>query len=204
MRILIIILFSFSFIFAEAIDQKKLEKIENFLSTMTTLEAEMSMDITNGTNSKEQYTGKIWLDRKSQSMRINYGNSSMVAKNGTIRICQKNTEPQEYVTDSTPAGLLLKPSISFKEDGIIVKSLTEIHATSKKYGTNEDEIYLLWVLSVSFNSPAGPIPVTLYFRAEPVMLLMRWTIQDPNGSITNVHLNPEKTSMSIIIDSKIF
>ncbi|MCX7343908.1 MAG: hypothetical protein NT128_07175 [Proteobacteria bacterium] len=190
MRILVIILFSFNFIFAEPIDQKKLEKIENFLSTMTTLESEMSMDITNGTNSKEEYTGKIWLDRKSQSMRINYGSSSMVAKNGTIRICQENAEPQEYVTDSTPAGLLLKPSISFKEDGIIVKSLTEIDG--------------LWVLSVSYNSPAGPIPVTLYFRAEPVMLLMGWTIQNPNGSITDVHLNPEKTHMSISIDSKIF
>ncbi len=189
MRILVTILFSFSFIFAEPIDQKKLEKIENFLSAMTTLESEMSMDITNG-DSKKEHTGKIWLDRKSQSMRINYGNSSMVAKNGTIRICQENTEPQEYVTDSTPAGLLLKPSISFKEDGIIVKSLIELNG--------------LWVLSVSYDSPAGTIPVTLYFRPEPVMLLMGWTIQNPNGSITNVHLNPEKTHMSIPIDSKIF
>lgn len=190
MRILIIFLFSFSFIFSEPVDQKKVEIVENFLSTLTTLEAEISMDITYGKDSTEQYNGKIWLDRKGQLMRINYGNSSMVAKNGSLRICQENAEPQEYVTDSTPAGLLLKPSVSFKEDGITVKSLTEIDG--------------LWALNVSYDSPAGQIPITLYFRPKPVMLLMGWTIQNPNGSITNVHLNPEKTHMAINIDSKIF
>ncbi len=173
-----------------SIDSAKLKSIEDFLSSMSTLEADMIMDIDSGNNAAEHYEGKIWLDRKNKLLRINYGKNIMVACEGTLVIQQENERPQEFPADDTPAGILLRPSIDFESDGITVKSLTQV----------ED----LWQLCLSYDSPAGLIPVTLYFKLKPVMLLMGWTIQNPNGSITNVHLNPDKTHMAIKIDSSIF
>ena len=69
--LLIIITLICSSVFANQINQKDLKTIEDFLSAMTTLESEMSMDITSGTNILEKYTGKIWLDRKNKLLRIN-------------------------------------------------------------------------------------------------------------------------------------
>ncbi len=175
-----------------SVDDIKLKTIEDFLSSMSTLEADMAMDVCSGNKdaSIEHHKGKIWLDRKNKLLRINYGKSCMIAKKGTLIVAQENERPQEYATDDTPAGILLRPSISFKGEGISVKNLTQI----------ED----LWQLSLSYESPAGSIPVTLYFKPKPIMILMGWTIQNPNGSITNVHLNPEKTHMAIKIDSSVF
>jgi len=172
------------------VDQKKLEIIEKFLSSMNTLEAEMTMDVICGEDAKEQYAGKIWMDRKNKLLRINYGKSSMVAKNDSLIIKPENEKTQEFATQDTPAGLLLRPSISFQSDGIVVKSLAEMDG--------------LWMLSITYDSPAGSIPVTMYFKPKPVMLLMGWTIQNPNGSITNVHLNPDATHMAIAIPASIF
>jgi outer membrane lipoprotein-sorting protein len=172
------------------VDQKKLEIIEKFLSSMNTLEAEMTMDIICGKDNQEQYAGKIWLDRKNKLLRINYGKSSMVAKNDSLIIKPENEKAQEFAAQDTPAGLLLRPSISFQKDGVVVKSLTEMNG--------------LWMLSITYDSPAGSIPVTMYFKPKPVMLLMGWTIQNPNGSITNVHLNPDATHMAIAIPASIF
>jgi hypothetical protein len=36
------------------------------------------------------------------------------------------------------------------------------------------------------------------------MVLMGWTIQNPDGSVTNVYLNPDKTHMAIKIDPSVF
>ncbi len=176
---------------SEAIDQNRLKTIEAFLSSMDTLEAAMTMDITYGAATpQEHYDGKLWLDRKHQLLRIDYGKNSMVAKNSTLIIRSENELPQEIATEDTPAGLLLRPAISFQSDGITVKSLTQLVD--------------LWVLSLAYDSPAGSIPVVLYFKPKPVMLLMGWTIQNPNGSITNVHLNPDKTHMAVAIPPSIF
>lgn len=173
------------------IDETKLKSIEDFLSTISTLEADMTMTLDSGNNTlSECFKGKLWLDRKNKLLRINYGKSAIIAKKGTLMIAQENEQPQQYATDDTPAGILLRPSISFKSEGIVVKSLTQV----------ED----LWQLSITYDSPAGSIPVILYFKPKPVMILMGWTIQNPNGSITNVHLNPDKTHMAINIDSSIF
>ena len=192
MRIfLIIVALIFNVILAdEAINKDHLKSIEKFLSSMTTLEAEMTMDISSGAKSQEHYDGKIWLDRKNKLLRINYGKSSMVAKNGTLIVCPENESPQKYTTEDTPAGLLLRPSISFESEGITVKSLTQIEG--------------LLVLSLTYDSPAGSIPVTMYFKPKPIMLLVGWTIQNPNGSITNVHLNLDKTHMAIAIPASVF
>jgi hypothetical protein len=174
-----------------AIDESKLKIIEDFLSTMDTLEADMTMDIDSGNNiPPEHFDGKIWLDRKNKQLRLNYGKSTMIAKKGTLIVAQENERPQEYATDDTPAGILLRPSISFKSEGITVKSLTQI----------ED----LWQLFLTYDSPAGSIPVNLYFKPKPIMILMGWAIENPNGSITNVHLNPDKTHMAIKIDPSVF
>lgn len=190
MRIFLIILIpSLHFLFAENIDQNKLKIIENFLSTMTTLESAMHMEIINN-NSSENYKGKIWLDRKNKLMRINYGKSFMVAKDGVLTICQENAEPQTLPADSTPAGILLEPSIQFSSGETTVNSLQEVNG--------------VWALNILYNSPVGLIPVTLYFKQKPVMLLLGWTIQNTNGSVINVHLDPEKTHMSIGIDNNIF
>lgn len=173
----------------EDIEADKLKTIETFLSKMSTLVADMTMDIKSG-NKKEQFNGKIWLDRNNKLLRINYGKSTMVARQGTLIVHQENESPQEFSTEDTPAGILLRPSINFKSEGITIKSLRQI----------ED----LWQLFLMYDSPAGSIPITLYFKPKPVMLLTGWIIQNPNGSITSVYLNPEKTHMSVQIDSSIF
>ena len=189
---LLIISMLFNVVLAsEVVDQNHLKTIEDFLSSMDTLEAEITMDIDYGSGPpKERYDGKIWLDRKNKLLRINYGKSFMIAKSGMLMIKSENERQQEFSTEDTPAGLLLRPSINFKSDGITVKSLTQIEE--------------LWVLSLAYDSPAGSIPVTMYFKPKPVMLLMGWTIQNPNGSITNVHLNPDKTHMAIVIPQTVF
>lgn len=177
---------------AKDMDDTKIKVIEDFLSTMNTLEADMTMDINSGNKdlSLEHYEGKIWLDRENKLLRINYGKNTMVSREGALIIKQENENPQEFATDDTPAGILLRPSISFKNEGITVKSLAQIKD--------------LWQLHLTYDSPAGPIPITLYFKPKPIMILMGWTIQNPNGSITNVHLNPDKTHMAIKIDPSIF
>ncbi len=58
----------FSAIFADApssIDGIKLKKIEDFLSSMISLEADIKMDIDSGNKQvpAERHEGKIWLDR---------------------------------------------------------------------------------------------------------------------------------------------
>lgn len=190
---LLLIVLSFSSAFANSsIDQEKLKIIEDFLSSMNTLEAEIMMDIDSGDKSREpeHFKGKIWLDRKQKLLRINYGKNAMIAKDGMLIVHQENESPQEFATDDTPAGILLSSSISFEGEGIVAKSLTQIND--------------LWQLCLSYDSPAGLIPVTLYFKPKPIMVLLGWTIQNPNGSITNVHLSPEKIHMAISIDSSIF
>ena len=84
MRILFLFILLINPICAKAnIDQKKLKIIEDFLSDMTSLEADMTMDIIseNENTNPEHYLGKIWLDRKLGLLRINYGKNFMVAKN---------------------------------------------------------------------------------------------------------------------------
>jgi len=175
---------------AKVIDQHNLSAIEKFLSSMTTLEAEMTMKICHGDSPSDDYKGKIWLDRKNQLLRINYGRSVMVARDGVLRVLQENERLQEFFTEDTPAGLLLKPSIDFKSSGMKVEDLKQVDG--------------LWVLSITYDSPAGVIPITMYFQPKPVMLLLGWTIQNPNGSITDVHLNPDKTHMAVVIPSSVF
>lgn len=190
--LLIIIVLNLHLMLAASVDQKQLKSIENFLSTMTTLEAKMHMEILNNKNGHvtEEYDGKIWLDRKKKLMRLNYGKSFMVAKEGALTICQENAEPQTVDAGATPAGILLEPSIEFNNNGIAVNSL------------HEDKGVL--ALGISYNSPIGEIPVTLYFKLKPVMLLLGWTIQNPNNSIINVFLDPNETHMAINIKENIF
>lgn len=181
----------------QKIDAAKLKAIEEFLSTMTTLEANMTMDIISGKNIVDHFDGKIWLDRKKSLLRINYGNNHMIASKGTLRIVQENETPQEFSTEDTPAGILLKPKINFESEGITVKSLIVIKDNSK----DDND---LWQLHLCYDSPAGSVPITLYFKSKPVMLLLGWSIHNPNQTMTNVHLDPEKTHMAIDIDTKVF
>lgn len=186
--VLLIIAF-FTSVFS-SIDEASLEIIEQFLSSMNTLEADMAMDICYGDKNTESFKGKIWLDRTHGFLRIDYGKNVMIARDGVLFVNQENQEVQKFETDDTPAGILLRRSITFKEEKLVVKSLTKLKN--------------LWQLFFMCDSPVGQIPVTLYFRPLPVIILLGWTIQNPDGSITNVHLNPEKTHMEIKIDSSIF
>ncbi len=188
---LLLVVVFFSSVFS-VVDEASLKIIEQFLSSMNTLEADMTMDICSGEKNSvsEYFEGKIWLDRHHGFLRINYGKNVMIAREGMLFIDQENQEVQKIETENTPAGILLKPTINFKEEKFIVKSLTK---------RND-----LWQLFLFYDSPIGQIPVTLYFKPLPVMILLGWTIQNPDGSVTNVHLNPEKTHMAIDIDASIF
>ena len=192
---LLVIYLIISNILAESpstINEVKLKTIEDFLSSMSTLEADMTMEIDSGNKDMpvECHEGKIWLDRENGLLRINYGKNSMIARNGSLVVRQENASPQEFATDDTPAGILLRQKIDFKNEGVAVKSLIQ----------TQD----LWQLSLSYDSPAGSIPVTLYFKPKPVMLLVGWTIKNPDGSTTNVHLNLEEMHMAIKINSSVF
>jgi hypothetical protein len=183
---------SFSNLFAIIPDKPDLKVIESFLSLMNTLEAELTMDIDSGNKNTplEHYEGRIWLDRPNKLLCIEFGKNKMVAAHGVLTIEQENEPPQKFETEDTPAGILLRPSICFESSDISVKSLLAVND--------------LWQLCLSYNSPAGSIPITLYFKPLPVMLLIGWTIQNPNGSITHVHLNPDKTEMGIKIPLSVF
>ncbi len=174
-----------------SINEVKLKTIEDFLSSMSTLEADMTMEIDSGNKDMpvECHEGKIWLDRENGLLRINYGKNSMIARNGSL-VVRQETSLQEFATDDTPAGILLRKKIDFKSEGVVVKSLIQ----------TQD----LWQLSLSYDSPAGSIPVTLYFKPKPVMLLVGWSIENPDGSTTNVHLNLEEMHMAIKINSSVF
>jgi len=180
----------FSSVFSN--DGDDLKKIEQFLSLMSTLEADMTMEIQSGAENAvtERFEGKIWLDRHNGFLRINYGSNVILAKGGVLFVHQENQDLQKFDTQDTPAGILLRSKISFDEKGIAVKSFTKIKE--------------LWQLFLTYDSPIGQVPVTLYFKPFPVMILLGWTIQNPDGSVTNVHLDPEKTHMAVAINQSIF
>lgn len=180
----------FSSVFSN--DGDDLKKIEQFLSLMSTLEADMTMEIQSGAENAvaERFEGKIWLDRHNGFLRINYGSNVILAKGGVLFVHQENQDLQKFDTQDTPAGILLRSKISFDEKGIAVKSFTKIKE--------------LWQLFLTYDSAIGQVPVTLYFKPFPVMILLGWTIQNPDGSVTNVHLDPEKTHMAVAINQSIF
>lgn len=173
-------------------NQEQLQKIETFLSTINTLESKITMQILNPSNANEfqEFSGKIWLDRTKKLLKINYGKNQIISKNGTITIQNENSQPETFATEDTPAGILLKNSIKFNQQGINVSDLKEEKG--------------LIMLALSYSSPAGEIPVTLYFKEKPVMLLLGWTLENPDGTITQIHLDPENTHMAIAIDESVF
>lgn len=190
--ILLIVLQAQIFSQAMQINQIDLKKIEVFLSTMNTLQASVKMEIFYDTKlpPAQQFEGKIWLDRSKKFLRIDYGNNKIIAKNGLLAIKEANEIVQEFETDDTPAGLLLRPSIKFDDGDIKVLDMKN----------HEDML----MLALSYNSPIGDVPVTLYFKNQQVMLLLGWTIQNPDGTITQVHLNPDDTHMAMPIDVSVF
>lgn len=197
MRLILGMIFC-AFIYAEAdskavnIDQAQLNKIETFLSTMNTLRAAIKMQIFQNNKSApmQEFQGTIWLDRNNKLLRIDYGNSKILAKNGMVVIKENNETVQELATDDTPAGLLLRPCIQFNDAGINVLDMKE---------HNE-----LLMIALSYSSPVGDIPLTLYFKNQQVILFLGWTIQNPDGTLTQVHLNPEDTNMAIPLEKSIF
>lgn len=206
MRILVLLIClissSFSLLYPEKTnltktEQDKVIKIEEFLSTMTTLHASTRMQISQNSsnNIPGEFIGKIWLDRTKKMLRIDYssGNAKtnkIIAKNGMLAILEEGGDLQEFSSDDTPAGILLKPSIKFNQDGINVTHLTEQQG--------------VLILSIAYCSPIGDIPITLYFKEKPFMLLMGWTIQNPNGTITQIYLDPDNTSMAMPLEESIF
>lgn len=190
--VLLIVLQTQIFSQTTQINQTDLKKIEVFLSTMNTLQASVKMEIFHDTKLPpvQQFEGKIWLDRAKKFLRIDYGNNKIIAKNGMLAIKEGNEIVQEFETDDTPAGLLLRPSIKFDDGDIKVLDM-------KNY---EDML----MLAISYTSPVGDVPVTLYFKNQQVMLLLGWTIQNPDGTLTQVHLSPDDTHMAIPIDASVF
>lgn len=174
------------------IDQVKLKKIESFLSTMNTLHASIKMQIFQNIKASpaQEFEGKIWLDRPNKLLRIDYGANKIIAKNCMLTIKEGDELVQEFATDDTPAGLLLRPSIKFDDAGINVLDMKE----------HDD----LLMLAVSYSSPVGEVPLTLYFKDQQVMLLLGWTIQNPDGTLTQVHLNPDDTHMAVPLEKSIF
>jgi hypothetical protein len=174
------------------IDKEKLKKIEKFLSTMNTLHASIVMRLFQsvGAEPNQKFEGKIWLDRENKILRIDYGEHKVIAKNGILVIKENDEIVQEFATDDTPAGLLLKPSIKFNDKGINVLDMKTDDGTL--------------MLALSYSSPVGDVPVTLYFKDQQVMLLLGWTIQNFDGTVTQVHLNPDDTHMAVPIENAIF
>lgn len=192
MRYKIVLVFCFFLKVFAAVSSSEtdLKIIEQFLSAMTTLEADMEMSISENNNLIGHFHGKIWLDRQKAFLRINYGKHKMISKKGMLFIYQDMQEVQKFDATDTPAGILLKPTITFKGEKIVVKDFIKDAAC--------------WKLSLTYDSPVGQIPVELYFAPPPVIVLSGWKIQNIDGSVTEVRLNPEEIHMSIPIDPSIF
>ncbi len=185
MRLSLILLLFFFNPFCAYAETGTLQRIENYLNTLTTIVSDFTQVAPDGSLS----TGKFYLERPSK-MRWEYDLPTpilMVANGGTIIYFDRELAQTSYIpVDDTPAGILLRDKIHFN-DNIDVKQLTQ-----------EAGIIRLTITQAA-QSENGEL--TLEF-SEKHLALLNLVITGANKQKTRINLS--NSSMGQPIDSNKF
>lgn len=167
-------------------DQAQIAKVESYLNAVGTLKARFLQTAPDGSAAE----GDLYLSRPGR-MRIAYDPPTpiLILADGKLLIYH-DTQLQQvsYVPlDSTPAGILVRPSVSLSGKDITV--------TRFRRGEG--------LLAVSLQQTQDPAAgeITLIFTEQPFQL-KQWRVIDPQGQITTISLFDAR--MGIALDPKLF
>lgn len=168
-------------------DRKDLDRIESYLNGIGTLQARFLQVSSTG----EYAEGDVYLDRPGR-MRIEYDPPVpvlIVAMGRSLVYYDKELEQVSWVrTNSTPAGFLLRESIS-------LKGQEEVTVT----GFERDAGALRVTLVRTEDPFEGQL--TLVFADKP-LVLKKWIVTDAQGVATSVSL--QGTKFGLELDKKLF
>lgn len=167
-------------------NQSDLKKIEDYLQNIKYLTTNFIQEAPDGT----VMTGKFYLSRPGK-MRIEYTNPAtvLVVVNGNV-LTYKDVELDEtsyLTTNTTPASLLIKKNISFKDSEIELKNF------SKKDG--------IMKVSLVKKNKAEAGEFTLVFQENPFQFL-KMEVKDDMDQITKITLKDHNFNNKI--DDKLF
>ena len=162
--------------------QAVVERVENYLDGIRTLEASFSQLAPDGSLS----TGKLFIDRNRSGMRFDYdppskvllvapGDWRLIFYDGSIQ--QVNVIP----LSETPLGFLLSQEVELAGD-VSVQAV-------------EDRGSELDVTLIRTEEPDQG-KVVLTFAAEP-MRLMRWSVTDAQGLVTTLEIADVRTGVEL-------
>lgn len=162
--------------------QAVVERVENYLDGIRTLEANFSQLAPDGSLS----TGKLFIDRNRSGMRFDYdppskvllvapGDWRLIYYDGSIQ--QVNVIP----LSETPLGFLLSQEVELAGD-VSVQAV-------------EDRGSELDVTLIRTEEPDQG-KVVLTFAAEP-MRLMRWSVTDAQGLVTTLEIADVRTGVEL-------
>ncbi len=170
---------------AQESKEKLLSKIEAYLNTHKTLEADFQQLNHNG----DLYTGKFYLSRPGK-MRFSYTNpkTQQMISNGTWLVHHDtSTDEKTFLAlNETPAEFILRDPITFR-DGVKVASIEETGKVLKVTLRKSDEPEL------------GTL--TLTFNKDPLSLI-QWIVVDAQRLKTVVNLENLKTN--VVLDQTLF
>lgn len=167
-------------------DQAQVAKVESYLNAVGTLKARFLQIAPDGSAAE----GDLFLSRPGK-MRIAYDPPTpiLIVADGKLLIYH-DTQLQQvsYVgLDSTPAGILVRPSVSFSGKDITVTRLRRAEG--------------LLAVSLQQTQDPGAGEITFIFTEQPFQL-KQWRVVDPQGQITTISLFDPR--MGIPLDPKLF
>lgn len=166
--------------------QQILKDLEKYLNGFTAFSADFRQDSTKGDTMK----GKLYIQRPGK-MRFQYNEPSpfqLLANGSHIVFFEPKRDQVTYIpTDKTPAALILRNNVSFKDPAL---SVLDVMKTAKE-------------ISVTLVQKKDPMTgkLTLYFKQSP-MTLTGWEIIDASGVMTTITLTNPKYDMKL--DRKLF
>lgn len=172
-------------VISSELGQKILQKLENYLNSITTIKADFIQSASNGSYSE----GYFYLQRPGK-MRIDYKPPMKVEIVADGRVLVYHDLALEQITymnlASSPAGILLNEKISFTDPLITIKELIKF--------ANAFEVTVV-------HQKEETAAITLVFVDEP-LTLKQWRIHDAHNIITAISLyNIEK---AVALDPKLF
>lgn len=170
-------------------DQEEiLAKAQDFLGNLKTLNARIEQRNPDNTVSY----GEFYLKRPHQ-MRLTYTvpQTLIIIANGGKLFCRENDQDALYDVSSTPASLLLQPTLDLKKDFQVV-------ALSRREGNV--------ALTLCRPGEGTGVTLTLIFqegvKKPSPFKLVGWTIQDVQGNQTHVRLS--NVRLGIQLDDNLF
>ena len=167
-----------------SVEKNIISQAENYLNQMSTVKGTFVQHSNTGVEEK----GDFYISRPGK-MRLEYKSPMLVVANGKelIYVDQKLDQESHIPLDSTPAGILLKPSVRFENKDIKVLSTEE---TADVYE----------ITAVLKDDP-GAGQLTLIFTKNPFELTS-WRVKDAQGVITTVAL--QNIQQDIALKSSLF